>query len=102
MHRLHPEKLITVIASDVLESRLVKAAVSCGATGYTALRARGAGTSGEQSGTLDIDTNIVFQVVAPVPKVSCILDALEALRRKGHHLVVVVADVHVMWPENFE
>ncbi len=102
MHRLHAEKMITVITSDVLENRLIQAVKKRGATGYTIFRAHGAGTSGEQSGMLDVDTNIVFQVVVPLSKVSALLDALEELGRKGHHLRVMVADVGVLWPEKFE
>ncbi len=102
MHRLYPEKLITVITSDVLEGRLVQVVKQRGASGYTIFRAQGAGSSGEQSGMLDIDTNIVFHVVVPLAKVSAMLDALEDLARKGHHLRVLVSDVNVLWPEKFE
>ncbi len=102
MHRLHPEKLITVITSDVLGDRLVKAVKQRGASGYTIFRAQGAGSSGEQSGMLDVDTNIVFHVVVPLTKMSAMLDALEAIGRKGHHLKVLVSDVNVLWPEKFE
>jgi nitrogen regulatory protein PII len=99
---LHPGKLITVITSDVLESRLVQAVTKRGATGYTVFRAHGAGTSGEQSGMLDVDTNIVFHVVVPTEKVSAMLDALEAMGSKGHHLTVLVSDVGMLWPEKYQ
>ncbi len=102
MHRLHPEKQITVITSDVLEDRLVKLIKQRGARGYTVFRAYGAGTSGEQSGMLDVDTNIVMHVIVPSAKLSTLLDGLENLGRKGHHLTVTVADVSVLWPEKFE
>lgn len=102
MHRLHPEKQITVITSDVLEERLVKLLKQRGARGYTIFRARGAGTSGEQSGVLDVDTNIVLHVIVPLSKVSAMLDGFESLGRKGHHLTVTVSDVSVLWPEKFE
>src|SRR3569623_937760 len=102
MHRLHPEKQITVSTSDVLEDRLVKLIKERGARGYTVFRAHGAGTSGEQSGMLDVDTNIVMHVIVPSVKLRTMLAGLENLGRMGHLLTLTVADVAVVWPEKFE
>ena len=102
MHRLFPEKLVTIITSDVLEDRLIASVRNCGASGYTILRARGAGSSGEQSGMLDIDTNIKLHVIVPPQRVSGLLDDLERLMRKGYHMTVFVSDVSVLGPEKFE
>lgn len=96
MHRLIAEKLVTIITNDVLEQRLVKSVRKHGASGYTIVRARGAGSSGEQSGMLDIDTNIKFHVIMPEERMSLLLDDLEYLQRKGYHLTVFVADVSVL------
>jgi hypothetical protein len=100
--RLFPEKLVTIIASDVLEDRLVATVRNRGASGYTIVRARGAGSSGEQSGMLDVDTNIKFHVVLPEKRLSGLLDDLERLMNRGHHLIAFVADVSVMRPQKFE
>ena len=102
MHRLFPEKHVTIITSDVLEDKLVGYIRARGASGYTIVRARGAGSSGEQSGTLDIDTNIKLHVILPAERLSALLDDLEQLMKRGHHLVVFVGDVSVMAPEKFE
>jgi nitrogen regulatory protein PII len=102
MHRLFPEKLVTIITTDVLEDRLVASVRACGASGYTIVRARGAGSSGEQSGMLNFDTNIKFHVIVPSERLACLLDAIERLLRKGHHLTVYVSDVSVMRPEKFQ
>ena len=101
MHRLFPEKLVTVITSDVLEDILVARVRNRGASGYTIVRARGAGSSGEQSGMLDIDTNIKFHVILPEDRLSGLLDDFEQLISKGHHLTVFVSDVSVLGPEKY-
>ncbi len=101
MHRLFPEKLVTVITSDVLEDHLVARVRNRGASGYTIVRARGAGSSGEQSGMLDIDTNIKFHVIMPPERLSTLLDDLEQLINKGYHLTVFVSDVSVLGPEKY-
>lgn len=102
MHRLFPEKLVTIITSDVLEDKLITRVRNRGASGYTILRARGAGSSGEQSGLLDIDANIKMHIVLPEDRLSGMLDDLEALINKGYHLIVYISDVKVLGPEKFE
>ena len=102
MHRLFPEKLITIVTSDVLEDRLIASVRNRGASGYTIVRARGAGSSGVQSGMLDIDTNIKLHVIMPPQRVSGLLDDLEQMMRKGYHMTVFVSDVSVLGPEKFE
>ena len=102
MHRLFPEKHVTIITSDVLEDTLIGYIRARGASGYTIVRARGAGSSGEQSGLLDIDTNIKVHVILPKDRLSGLLDDLEKLINRGHHLIVFVGDVSVMAPEKFE
>ena len=102
MHRLAPEKLVTIITSDVLEDNLVSSVRNRGASGYTIVRARGAGSSGEQTGLLDIDTNIKMHVIVPPERMTGLLDDLERLMKKGHHLTVYVSDVSVMAPEKYE
>jgi PII-like signaling protein len=101
MQRLVPEKLVTVISSDVLEERLVKVMRQCGVSGYTLLRARGAGSDGLQSGNLDVDTNVVLKVIVPPERVSSMIDRLEALIQKGYHLTVFVSDVDVLGGEKY-
>ena len=102
MHRLFPEKLVTIITTDVLEERLVTSVRKRGASGYTILRASGAGSSGEQSGMLSVDTNMKLHVVLPPARMTGLLDDLEALMRKGHPLTVYVSDVSVLGPEKYD
>ena len=101
MHRLYPEKHVTIITSDVLEKQIVNYIKQAGASGYTIVRARGAGSSGEQSGLLDVDTNIKVHIILPPDKVSGLLDNMEVLLNMGHHFVLFTTDVQVMSPEKF-
>ncbi|MCO6413900.1 MAG: transcriptional regulator [Thiogranum sp.] len=96
MHELVPEKLVTIIANDVFEDKLVAIVRRQKASGYTIVRARGAGSSGEQSGMLDIDTNIKFHVIIPVQGLSGLLDELRGLKRRGYNMTVFVSDVSVL------
>ena len=102
MHRLVPEKLITIITSEVLEDRLVALVRNRGASGYTLQRARGAGAEGRQSGMMWIDTNLLLKVIFPPNRVTGMLDDLADLINKGHHLTVYVCDITVLDHEKFE
>ena len=102
MHRLFPKKHVTIITSDVLEDKIVSYIRARGASGYTIVRARGAGSSGEQSGLLDIDTNIKIHIIRSAERLSGLLDDIEKLLKKGHHLILFVGDVAVLAPEKFE
>lgn len=102
MHRLFPQKLLTIITTDSMEESLVDIVRSRGASGYTIVRAHGAGSSGEVSGELDVHTSIKFHVIVPQGRMSGMLDDVEALIQAGHHLTVYVSDVAVLGPEKFE
>lgn len=101
MHNLAQEKLITIITTDVLEDQLIAKVKTCGVSGYTIQRARGGGSSGIQSGMLDIDTNMTFTVIVPPEKLEKLLDGLQELINRRYHLTVYVSDVSVMRPDKF-
>lgn len=96
MYRLNPERLVTIITTDALEGRLVASVRQRGANGYTIVRARGAGSSGEQSGMLEVDTNIKLHVVMPSEQLADLLGDLARMLRQGHHMTVYVSDVEVL------
>jgi len=102
MHRLFPQKLLTITTLEVLEERLAQIVPSSGASGYTIVKASGAGSSGKVSGELDVDTNIKFHVIVPQGSMSPMLDGVEELLREGHHPTVFVSDVAVLNPDKFE
>jgi hypothetical protein len=86
----------------VLENRLVAIMKKRGVSGYTLIRARGAGAAGLQTGMLDVDTNLQLKVILPPARLSPLLDDLSALLAQGHHLIVFVSDVSVLRAEKFE
>jgi nitrogen regulatory protein PII len=102
MKRLVPEKLLTIIADGALEAKLTALARKSGVSGYTVMEARGAGSSGEQSGNMDIDTNIMFKIILPESRVPALLDAIEKLLKKSYKLKVFVSDVAVLMPQAYE
>lgn len=102
MKRLVPEKLLTIIADGALEAKLTKLACKSGVSGYTVTEARGAGSSGEQSGNLDIDTNILIKIILPEERVPVMLDEIERLLKKSYKMKVFVSDVAVLMPQSYE
>ncbi|MEN8206756.1 MAG: transcriptional regulator [Pseudomonadota bacterium] len=102
MHRLFPQKLLTIVTLEILEECLAEIVRKNGASGYTIVKASGAGSSGKISGELDVDTNIKFHVIVPQGNMTPMLDDVEALIHEGHHLTVFVSDVAVLSPEKFE
>lgn len=96
MKRLRPEKLLTIISAGALEETLTDMVRRHGVSGYTMLEASGAGSSGIQTGMLDIDTNILLHVILPKKRISTLLDDLERLMRRGQHLKVFVSDIAVL------
>ena len=102
MQRLFPQKLLTIITTDLMEESLVEIVRRGGASGYTIVRAHGAGSSGKVSGELDVVTSLKFHVIVPSGRMSDMLDNVEELMREGHHVTAFVSDVAVLGPEKFE
>jgi len=102
MVMLYPEKLLTIITIDSIEESLLCSFRTYGVSGYTILRARGAGSSGVQDDISGFDsTNIMVKVVIPPERLEKLLESLNRKIQKGYHLTVFVSDVEVMRPEKF-
>ena len=101
MIQFHPMKLINIVANTALEERLVGIAERHATSGYTVLEARGAGSSGLQTGALERESNILFMLVVPESKLDAVLEDIERLMKRGHHLAVFVSDTQVMRREKF-
>ena len=102
MVNLYPEKLLNIITTDTMEEKLVTSFKKYGVSGYTILRARGAGSSGYDSDISGFDSNMMIKVIVPEHRLQPILESLERRIRKGYHLTVFVSDVQVINPEKFE
>ncbi len=101
MVTLYQHKLVNIITMDVLQDKLAEMFRRHGVSGYTILRVRGEGRSGEAAGTLDFEANIMVKVILPEEKLQRLLDGLERQINKGYHLTIFVSDVDVMSPEKF-
>jgi len=102
MVTLYPEKLINIITNDALEDKLVDSFRKYGVSGYTILRARGAGSSGRQADMTGFDANILVKVIMPEERMQDLLDSLERKIHKGYHLTVFITDIEVMTPGKFD
>ncbi len=96
MKRLRPEKMLAIISPTELTETLTNMLHREGVSGYTLLQTSGFGSSGPQTGMLDIDTNVLIYVILSEERVSTLLDDLERLLRKGYHLKVFVSDVGLL------
>ncbi len=101
MAELYPHKLVNIITLDVLQDKLSKMFRRHQVSGYTIIRVRGEGASGEMAGTLDFEANIMIKVILPEEKLQRLLDGLQRQINRGYHLTVFVSDVDVMTPEKF-
>lgn len=98
---LYAKKVVHVVASADLESRLVKIAEEYNRGGYTIYSARGGGDTGIQSGMLDVDSNIAFMMVVSEPNLTPILQALDHMIKRGYQMIAYVLDAQVLRREKF-
>lgn len=101
MANLYPHKLVNIITMDVLQETLTGMFRRHGVSGYTVVRARGEGHSGESAGTLDFEASILVKVIVPEEKLHRLLEGLQRQVAKGYHLTIFVSDVEVLSPEKF-
>jgi len=101
MAELYPHKLVNIITMDALQEKLRSMFQRYGVSGYTIVRVRGEGASGESAGTLDFEANVMVKVILPEEKLQRLLDGLQRQKDKGYHLTVYVSNVEVISPEKF-
>lgn len=94
-------KLINIVANATLEERLADIAETHQASGYTVLEARGAGSAGLQTGALEGGSNILFMLIVPESKLEEVMQDVEKLMRRGHHLAAFITDTQVLRREKF-
>jgi len=101
MVKLYSEKLLNIITIDSMEESLLCSFRTYGVSGYTIIRARGAGSSGVQADISGFDSNILVKVIIPEDKLEAVLESLERKLKKGYHLTVFISDIEVMRPAKF-
>lgn len=101
MAQLHAMKLVNIVANIMLEERLAAIAETHAASGYTVLEARGAGSAGLQTGSLEGESNILFMLIVPQDRLDAVMLDVEKLMKRGHHLAAFVTDTQVLRREKF-
>ena len=101
MITLYPEKLLNIITISSMEDRLVAMFKEYNVSGYTLLRARGEGASGNEADMSGFDANILVKVILPEESMQPILESLSRKIKRGYHLTVFITDVQVMTPDKF-
>lgn len=94
--KLHPKKMIHIIAPTGMEHHLKKTIRAAGACGFTYYTVKGEGESGIQTGHLAGDSSTLFMVVTYEEKCNALLEQLKTFKDRGHHLTVFVSDTQVM------
>ncbi len=92
----HSEKIVQIITSSSLESRLVETFEKIGITGYTAFNVRGDGDTGLQDSHIDGDTNILIMIVTTPDSYDGLMEALNKYKRRGQHLMVFSMNTEVL------
>jgi hypothetical protein len=94
-------KLLTVIAEEALERRVLDCVRAAGAKGYTLTEARGAGSRGVRSADFEKGGNIRIEVICDETTARGIADELH--RRYFHNfaMVLFLQDVEVLRPDKF-
>lgn len=91
--------LLTMVAEDVLEPRLIRLLHEHGASGYTITDARGEGDRGLRQGAEG--SNIRVEVIAPVDLAERILEDLRLRYFQSYAVVAWLSDIHVVRDEKF-
>jgi nitrogen regulatory protein P-II 2 len=88
-------RLVTVIAADDLEDRLIRELTALGASGYTVLPARGAGSHGVRTSALE-GSNVQIEAIVDLPTADRIVERMLDQFQPRHALVVYVSAIHVV------
>jgi nitrogen regulatory protein P-II 2 len=101
MTRLVPIKLITIIALDSLQNRLIQDLKDCGIKGYTVVEVEGEGLQSRHFSDWE-GRNIRIETLASEEKVLKIMDMLSTHYFEKYGVIAFVATVEVLRKERFE
>lgn len=90
------QKMIQIITSNTLESRVKKIFRKLGIKSFTFFTVNGEGDSGVQSGHFDADSNVLFMLMLPEESMPALMAELNQDIKKGYHHFVfsVNAEMH--------
>ena len=95
-----PMTLLTIVAEEVLEQRLVRALHDAGIAGYTVTPARGEGARGLRHGANG--ANIRLETITTTEAAEGLLDHLRAHYFANYAIVAWLSDVRVAREEKYQ
>ncbi|MFN4082057.1 MAG: P-II family nitrogen regulator [Bacteroidia bacterium] len=101
MIKLVPVKLVTIIALDALEQKIIKDIKACGSKGYTITEVEGEGLNGKhftdwEGRNIRIDTLVKNEVAEKI------METLAEKYFEKYSIVAFVSTVEVLRKERFE
>ncbi len=93
--QLSEMRLVTVIAPDDLESRLIGELKTLGATGYTVSHARGEGSHGVRTSELE-GANIRLEVIVDPPTAQRVVERVMERFQPQYGIVLYVSTIEVV------
>lgn len=99
--KMHPKKLLVIIAESSLERPLVADIKRLGANGYTVIDVRGGGARGDRSADWDADRSIQMEVICDDAVAEKIATHIHANYFENYAVTVCLTDVGVLRPEKF-
>jgi nitrogen regulatory protein P-II 2 len=98
--KTHRFRLVTIIAEDTLEERLVKSLISCGVTGYTLWNVRGKGSYQDRTSPWEGE-NIQIESIMDDATADRVADSLSREFIDHHGFVLFLTDADVLRPGKF-
>ncbi|AHF02026.1 hypothetical protein THIAE_09905 [Thiomicrospira aerophila AL3] len=99
MDNLCNQKLVQIITSNILDTRIKKIFKKLAINSYTNLSVNGEGDSGLQSGHFDADSNVMFMVMVSEAKFEPLIAELNRDIEKGYHHFVFSLNAEVHSPK---
>ena len=93
--QLHPLKLVTIVAEEILKDRLVKKVQELGATGASYHRTQGVGSRSARHNDM-FGENVQMKIVCEADVAEAILRYISETYFENYAIVAWVTDVEVM------
>lgn len=97
----HPIMLVTIVAEPVLEHRLTTEITALGATGFTVLDGRGAGSRGGDRGASAPGSNVRIESLVPEDVAEQIVAMIAREYLADHSIIAYVTPVSVVRTRKF-
>jgi|SRR5579871_939885 len=102
--QLHPLKLVTIVAEQILKEQLIKKGTELGATGCTYFEAEGTGSRGARSEGISSDftgSNVRIEFICPQSVADAIMTYVSHHYFENYACIAWVSDVSVVRGERY-